>query len=133
MNSSLSIGGTRVYDNTARRPPTENQSALSFWKDTWSPTNVNAKYPVISSPLISEVSDFWITDGTTMRINNAQLSYTLPASLRTRFRIPELRVFVVGTNLWTIINNQDYKDLAANVSVNYPVLRTYTFGLNLTL
>ncbi|MGB8193211.1 MAG: SusC/RagA family TonB-linked outer membrane protein [Chitinophagaceae bacterium] len=133
VNTSLSIGGTRVYDNSARRPPTENQSALSFWNDTWSPTNVNAKYPVINSPLLSEVSSFWIVNGTTMRINNAQLSYNLPQVLKTKYKLPEMRVFVVGTNLWTIINPLDYKDPSSNVAVDYPALRTYTFGLNITL
>lgn len=133
VNSSLSLGGSRVYDNTARRPPTENQGALNFWKDTWAPENPNARYPVISSPLISDVSSFWVVSGTSWRINNAQLSYTLPASLKTKYRIPELRVFAVGTNLWNIINHQSYKDLGSNVAVDYPVLRTYTFGLNVTL
>ena len=133
INTSVSVGGTRTYDNSARRPPTENQSALSFWNDTWSPNNVNAKYPVINAPLLSETSTFWIVNGTTWRINNAQLSYTLPQNLRTKFKIPELRVFVVGTNLWTIVSHQRYKDAAQNVSVDYPILRTYTFGLNVTL
>jgi TonB-dependent starch-binding outer membrane protein SusC len=133
INSSLSMGGNRIYDNTARRPPTENQGALHFWKDTWSPENPNARYPVINSPYISETSSFWMVSGTSMRINNAQLSYTLPQALKTKYRIPEMRVFVVGTNLWNIINNQPYKDLGSNVAVDYPVLRTYTFGLNVTL
>lgn len=132
VNTSLSVGGSRVYDNTARRPPTENQSALSFWKNSWSPENPNAKYPVINSPLISDVSDFWIVSGTSMRINNAQLSYSLPAKWSTKLKIPEMRLFAVGTNLWTIINNQPYKDPASNVAVDYPALRTFTFGANLS-
>jgi hypothetical protein len=38
-----------------------------------------------------------------------------------------------GTNLLDIINNQPYKYSTANLSVDYPALRTYTMGINLTL
>jgi TonB-linked SusC/RagA family outer membrane protein len=133
VNTSLSVGGKRIYDNSARRPPTENQGALSFWNDTWSVENPDAKYPVINSPLLSETSTFWMVGGTTMRINNAQLSYSLPTNLRTRYKIPELRLFVVGTNLGTLISEQRYKDAAANIAVDYPILRTITFGANISL
>jgi len=128
VNTSLSIGGDRAYDNTARRPPTEAQGALSFWKDAWSPTNPNASYPVVSSTLASEVSTFWIVNGTTLRINNAQLSYTLPPVIRTKLKIPDMRLFIVGTNLGTLITSQKYKDAGQNTSIDYPILRTFSFG-----
>lgn len=133
VNSSLGIGGKRAYDNSARRAPTESQNGLSIWKDSWSPENPNAKYPVINSPLIGDVSTFWLTDATTWRINNAQLSYSLPAVLKTRYKIPEMRLFVVATNLGAIINPQPYKDVNANIAIDYPTLRTVTFGANISL
>ncbi|HYE53454.1 MAG TPA: hypothetical protein VD996_01375, partial [Chitinophagaceae bacterium] len=79
------------------------------------------------------VSTFWVVGGTTLRVNNAQLSYTLSPVLKERYRIPDLRLFVTGTNLGTLISKQKYKDAAANVAVDYPVLRTITFGANITL
>lgn len=133
VNSSLGIGGKRSYDNSARRAPTESQNGLSIWKDSWSPENPNAKYPVINSPLIGDISTFWLTDATTWRINNAQLSYSLPAALKTRYKIPEMRLFVVATNLGAIINPQPYKDVNANIAIDYPTLRTVTFGANISL
>ncbi|SEW22218.1 TonB-linked outer membrane protein, SusC/RagA family [Chitinophaga sp. YR573] len=132
-NIGLQVGGYEAYDKTARTPATENQRSLAIWKDSWSTENPNAKYPLINSPLIKEVSDFWIRSGTTMRVNNMMLSYGLPQALSARWKIPDLRVFVTGTNLWSIINNQPYKDPATNLAVDYPALRTYTFGLNLSL
>ncbi|MVT11859.1 SusC/RagA family TonB-linked outer membrane protein [Chitinophaga tropicalis] len=133
VNIGLSVGGSEAYDKTARTPATENQRSLAMWKDSWSPGNPNAKYPLINSPLIKEVSDFWVRSATTMRVNNMMLSYNLPTDLSARWKIPELRVFATGTNLWSIINNQPYKDPATNLAVDYPALRTYTFGLNLSL
>lgn len=132
VNTSLSVGGKRLYDNSARRPPTENQSGLAIWKDSWSPENPNAKYPVINAPYASEASSLWITNGTLMRINNMQLSYNLPTTLSSKFKIPEFRAFIVATNVGDIINNQPYKSSFTNVAVDYPALRTFTFGVNMT-
>lgn len=133
MNISLAVGGTRLYDNSARRPPTENQGGLGFWRDSWSPTNPNAKYPVINSPLLSEASGIWMVSGTNMRINNMQLSYQVPTTLSQRLHIPDFRAYVVATNVGDIINNQPYKNSATNVAVDYPSLRTITFGVNVSL
>jgi TonB-dependent starch-binding outer membrane protein SusC len=133
VNTSLSIGGSRLYDNSARRPPTENQSALSLWKDSWSPENPNAKYPVIYAPYASEASTMWMVNGTLMRINNMQLSYALPATLSSKLKIPEFRAFLVATNIGDIINNQPYKSSFSNVAVDYPALRTITLGVNVSL
>jgi TonB-dependent starch-binding outer membrane protein SusC len=133
VNIGLQVGGSVAYDKTARTPATETQRSLAMWKDSWSPENPNAKYPLINAPLIKEISDFWVVSATAMRVNNAMLSYSLPTNMSARLKIPELRVFVTGTNLWTIINNQPYKDPATNLAVDYPALRTYTFGLNLSL
>lgn len=133
VNMSLQVGGQTVYDKTARTPANENQRALAIWKDSWSPENPNAKYPLINAPLIKEISDIWMVSATTMRVNNMMLSYGLPQNLSSRWKIPDLRVFVTGTNLWSIINHQFYKDPATNLAVDYPALRTYTFGLNVSL
>jgi hypothetical protein len=130
---SLAVGGTRAYDRTARTPPNESTNALAIWKDSWGPSNPNGSYPIISAPLLTEESNFWMRSGTTMRVNNMQLSYAIPARLMAKWKLPDVRAFVAGTNLWTIINNQPYKDPATNVAIDYPILRTFTFGLNVSL
>lgn len=129
-NISLSVGGYRTYDATARASVSETAGALSFWRDSWSPENPYAKYPVAGSTNLNQTSTFWVVDNTSMRVNNMQLSYSLPSSLKTRYKLPQVRFYVVGTNLWNLINKQDYKDLGNNVAVDYPILRTYTFGAN---
>jgi hypothetical protein len=133
VNIGLQVGGSLAYDKSARTPATENLRSLAIWKDSWSPENPNAKYPLINAPLIKEVSDFWVRSATTMRVNNMMLSYGIPQDLSARWKVPEFRVFVTGTNLWSIINNAPYKDPATNLAVDYPALRTYTFGLNVSL
>jgi TonB-dependent starch-binding outer membrane protein SusC len=47
--------------------------------------------------------------------------------------IPDLRVMVTGTNLFTLINPFKYKDPYTSNFANYPTLRTISLGVNATL
>jgi TonB-linked SusC/RagA family outer membrane protein len=132
-NISLIAGGKKTYEKAARTSVTESANALSFWKDSWSPDNPNAKYPVAGSAYINEVYDTWIVDATAMYINNMQLSYQVPKTLTSKWKVPSLRVYVVGTNLWNIINPFPYKDSRSSQAIDYPTLKTITFGANVGL
>ncbi|MFD2033839.1 SusC/RagA family TonB-linked outer membrane protein [Belliella marina] len=133
VNWSWSVGGYRVYDNNARQIPTHNRSALAIWNDSWSVLNPEGTMPALDARFASQVYDLWITSATMMRINNMNLSYSLPESLARRFGVPQFRVFATGTNLWDIVNKQDYKYSRTNNSFDYPAMRTFSFGLNFSL
>jgi TonB-linked SusC/RagA family outer membrane protein len=132
-NIGFSYGGKKFYDTEARKVPTTTQNAPAFWADHWTPDNPNAKYPRADAPLAKELSTFWAVDGTTARVNNMTLSYSLPKTFTDRLRIPEFRIFLTGNNLWNIINPYGYKDPNTSSFANYPTLRSYSLGLNLVL
>ena len=132
-NMNLTIGGKRFYDTEARKVPTTTQNAPSFWNDHWTPENPDAKYPRADAPLAKELSTFWAVDGTQSRINNMVLSYTFPKALSARYKIPEFRAILSGTNLWSLKNPLNYKDPYTSNFANYPTLRTMSLGLNVTL
>lgn len=132
-NFNLSIGGKRFYDSEARKVPTTTQNAPAFWADHWTPENPNGKFPRADAPLARENSTFWAVSGTQSRINNAVLSYQMPKSLSAKLRIPDLRVIVSGTNLWSIINPLKYKDPYTSNYASYPTLRTVSVGINASL
>jgi TonB-linked SusC/RagA family outer membrane protein len=132
-NINLYLGGKQFVDGEARKPPTTTTNAPSFWKDHWTPDNPNAKYPRADAPLITSNSTFWALSGTTSRINNMTLSYSIPPSISERFKIPDFRVLVSGTNLWSIVNPFKYKDISTNNFVTYPFLRTISVGINMSL
>jgi len=132
-NIVLRVGGKVFYDGEARKVPTTTQNAPAFWNDHWTPENPDAKFPRADAPLARENSTFWALNGTTCRINNMTLSYALPKSLADKLKIPDLRVLLTGTNLWTIINPFKYKDPYTSNFANYPTLRTISIGVNATL
>lgn len=129
----LTVGGKKVFDSEARKVPTTNQSAPDFWKDHWTPDNTGAKYPRADAPLAKELSTFWVIDGTACRVNNMVLSYALPKNISSRYKIPDFRAFLTGTNLWNIVNPYSYKDPSTGSFAAYPTLRTISLGLNVTL
>jgi hypothetical protein len=132
-NLNLSVGGKRFYDTEARKVPTTTQNAPAFWNDHWTPDNPNAKYPRADAPLAKEVSTFWGVNGTQSRINNMVLSYSLPKKITTQYKIPDLRVLVTGTNLWSLYNPLKYKDPYTSNFAFYPTLRTISVGVNVSL
>ena len=132
-NLNLSVGGKRFYDSEARKVPTTTQNAPAFWNDHWTPDNPNAKYPRADAPLAKELSTFWGVNGTQSRINNMVLSYALPKKITTQYKIPDLRVLVTGTNLWSLYNPLNYKDPYTSNFAYYPTLRTISLGVNVSL
>ncbi|MFS2555972.1 SusC/RagA family TonB-linked outer membrane protein [Bacteroides thetaiotaomicron] len=71
------------------------------------------------------------------RLKNLQLGYTLPKSLTNKIGINKCRLFVSGENLFTITSLFDVFDpetCEGGVGGNaYPLSRTWSFGLSLTL
>ena len=132
-NISLSVGGKMAWRKADIAVPTKDVSSLSMWKNAYTAANPNAALPAIYAPLATETSSFWLRNATTMYINNMQLSYALPPALVTRYRLPDCRMYITGINLWSLINPTPFKDPRANAAADYPILRSWTFGLNVTL
>lgn len=123
-----------VVDKLARTGPTETESSPAFWSDYWSLDNTDAAYP---NPKLSShnqwVSTFWMKDVYQLRMKNLNISYSIPKELSTKWGIPDVRVYFVGTNLWSPITTFDYKEDAIARYNTYPLMRTFSFGLNLKL
>ncbi len=88
------------------------------------------------------MSDRFVEDGSYIRLKNLTLGYTLPKSVISKIGISNLRFYVSGQNLFTITGYSGYDPEVSSRTGNYnlgfdggsyPSVRSYTFGLNLTL
>ena len=111
-------------------------SLLQHQTNAWRPDNTGALFPrLLPSGFGGNnfvVSDWWIRSASYFRLKNVNLGYTLPQSVLKKIRIERLRVFVSGQNLFTLTPAWDGFDPEIN-NANaefYPVMRTFTFGLN---
>ena len=86
-------------------------------------------------------SQFYVEDGSFMRLRNLQLGYTLPNSLTSVIGVTGVRVYVGAQNLFTItdysgfdpeIGDRNQSPLSSGIDYgNYPLPRTYRVGASI--
>jgi TonB-linked SusC/RagA family outer membrane protein len=85
-------------------------------------------------------SDKFIQDGSFTRLRNVTLGYTLPAEMTKKISINQLRIYIKGSNLFTLSKFTGYTPEIGSSDVlsngidygTYPVTSVYSFGVNLT-
>jgi hypothetical protein len=106
----------------------------------WTPTNTNAKYPIISRSTTSRVSNRFIEDGSYLRLRNIQLAYNLPVDKWGIKWINNVQIYVSGQNLLTLTKyswwdpevnsrgggNSTTQGIDHN---SYPTAKSFTAGL----
>ena len=111
-------------------------SLLELHKDYWTPTNTDALFPRLlpagSGGNNYVVSDKYIRSASYFRIKNLSLGYTIPESVMRRVKIASARIFVSGSNLVTFTQSWNGFDPEINNANGefYPLMRTYTAGIN---
>jgi hypothetical protein len=77
------------------------------------------------------LSDFWILNASYLRIKNLQLGYNFSQPALKKVKIDNLRLYVSAENLNTFSNYRKGWDPEINTSgAYYPILATFTFGVN---
>lgn len=133
---------------------------MDYSTDNWRVTNPGAYYtrPVAYAanrnvgPLAYE-NDYYLQDASYWRIKNITIDYTFPQELTRKIRIEKLKIYVSGDNIFTHsplfkhtkmfdpemlgFGDSDYNDTTGGLSgvgqgYSYPMLKTWTIGLNVT-
>ena len=117
----------------------KNWSELHY-DERWTPENNNKDglMPRLGgSAPNGAASDFYNQDASYMRLKTASLGYNLPKSILQKVNIQNLRLYVAGTNLFTISGLEKYyidaEAPSGRSNSYYPLMQTFSFGLNLTL
>ena len=107
----------------------------NIWLDAWTPDNRDAKMPRIAVGKTSnnlEYSDFWLQDGSYLRLKNLQLGYTLPKKILKSMGVENLRVYYSGENLLTFHKMMVEADPELGNLYGFPINRSHAFGVNIT-
>lgn len=82
----------------------------------------------------------YMQDASYIRLKNIQIGYTLPKHISSKLLLQNLRIFVSGENLLTITGLRDvmdpenagvsYYDQEQSQGTQYPLAKTYSFGLS---
>lgn len=113
----------------------EGSTAMKRHLDRWTPDNTDASYPrlTFNYPNNEQISDYWMLNAAYVRMKNLQFGYSLPSSLLGESFIDHCRFYFAAQNLFTIDNFLDGHDVEApsGSSGYYPMVKTFTFGINL--
>ena len=133
---------------------------MDYSTENWRVTNPGAYYTRRVTyaanrnvgPLTYE-NDYYLQDASYWRIKNITIDYTFPQELTRKIRIEKLKIYVSGDNIFTHsplfkhtdmfdpetigFGDSDYNDTTGGLSgvgqgYSYPMLKTWTIGLNVT-
>jgi len=111
-------------------------------ENPWIPTNTeNARWPLWRSGPENgnqsyQSSEFWLINGSYIRLKNIDLGYSLPSSLINRWGIDNCRFFISGYNVLTF-SALDFLDPEVDTSPRrvfgdyYPPVGSYSIGLRI--
>jgi hypothetical protein len=109
-----------------------------FLNNHWTPDRQDASYPKADlGPTTNnnKASDFWMRNTNFLRLKTGTLGYTLPQSVLNFLKIKTIRVYASGQNLITFCKNIKFMDPETGYSSlqdSYPLMKSYTFGINVT-
>ena len=139
---SFWIDATSAYNTSTNRygtaPFVNNGQLLKAYSDShWSEDNrdIYALYPRYSAyenKNNTQVSTWWMRDGSFLRLKQMEFGYTLPQKFTNKIHIDNLRVYFQGNNLFCWSKFDLWDPELAGEGFNYPIQRTFNIGLNVT-
>jgi len=136
------VQGKNIYNNGKMRTDIVYWAGVNYGKRTlnaWTPENPDTPIPALSkydSNWEVRSSNYFIENGSYLKLRNLQLGYTFPTKAMQSLGINRLQIYLLGTNLFIIKDNKGGDQCTTkdpeNLYSAYPIPRTFTFGLNLT-
>ena len=110
--------------------------------DSWTPSNTNASLPALSQTIQNaetQPNSYFVEDASYLRLRNLQIGYTFPSDISNKVSMDLLRLYVQGTNLFTITNYNGFDpEVISNDNLSlgidfqtFPVAQIFTLGLNI--
>jgi TonB-linked SusC/RagA family outer membrane protein len=139
------VAGNKIFNAvkyTGLNASIQNYNLLSDAKNAWTPTNTNTSIPRLSASdangNFGNVSDFYVENGSYLRIKNVTFGYTVPKALVNKIGVRNVRIYADAQNLVTFTK---YTGLDPEVGINqngvdlglYPQSRIILVGINVGL
>ena len=128
--------GNDIVRNYERNQPLVNKSVYTL--NRWTGEGSTNSFPRVTTGATQNTlfSDFYVEDGSFVRLQNVQLGYTLPADVIEKVGIDKLRFYISVNNLFTLTKYKGYDpsassgdSIGAGIDQGfYPVPRTFLLG-----
>ena len=114
----------------------QNRNYFPIWAsdDLFTLENRDGKYPrVVGSGWYESGvgrTSFWKRNGAYLRLKNLNIGYRLPKVVTDFLSIDSAQVYFNGTNLFVISDILEFQDPEQRYYDSYPIMKSFTFGLN---
>lgn len=103
----------------------------------WTPQNTDTDVPRVQNRYqeASQTSTRFLTKASYISLKNVTVGYTFPKSLTQKAKISNLRVYVIGDNLWYMSKRRGLdvrQSFSGAAGFTYSALRTVSAGLSFT-
>jgi TonB-linked SusC/RagA family outer membrane protein len=123
-------------------PSFQGQKSTDLLYNSWTPDNPNTNVPKASNTsnfsTNTQVTSYYIEDGSYLRMKTLELGYTIPDNVTNRINIKSLRFYLQAVNLFTITKYSgldpelggDDRAFGSDTG-NYPLVKNWIIGLTL--
>ncbi len=129
--------GNEIVRNYERNQQLVNKP--NTYLDRWTGPGTSNSSPRVTTGATSNTSfsDFYVEDGSFVRLQNAQIGYTITSTDETT-KLDKLRIYISGSNLLTLTKYSGYDPTAGTGAPIgggidqgfYPTARTFLLGVN---
>lgn len=99
----------------------DNRNIYAFWprlSDTWVENN-------------NQSSTWWMRNGAFLRLKSIELGYNVPETALKKIGLSNLRIYLNGTNLFSVSKFKMWDPEMGGNGLGYPVQRVYNIGIML--
>ncbi|MEL0455327.1 TonB-dependent receptor [Flavobacteriaceae bacterium SZ-1-7] len=133
--------GNEIVRNYERGQQLTNRTI--YYLDRWTGEGTSNSFPRVSNGATPNglFSDFYVEDGSFVRLQNIQLGYSFPEKLLENSKVTSLRMYVSSNNLFTLTKYKGFDPTASSGAPIgggidqgfYPSAKTFLFGVNVKL
>jgi len=126
------VAGSKTMIDSRWAQARPQETNFDFWTDHYTENNLNASFPRASRSTSDAQSTFWMKDESFLRLKNVSLSYSFPQNITSKLNIAQLRVFLIGNNICLLQNKLRYYDPENSSIRAYPIMQSYSLGVNIS-
>lgn len=133
-NESFWMGGGVGPSNI--QPFVDNKQIMKAFSDSYfslDNPNVYALYPRLSTEHHGnnmQLSSWWLRNGAFLRLKQAEIGWSFPNAWIDRVRMQKLRLYINGSNLFTMSHFKLWDVEMGGNGLGYPVQRVFNIGIN---
>ncbi|MFD1315209.1 SusC/RagA family TonB-linked outer membrane protein [Namhaeicola litoreus] len=132
--------GAEIFNGARYFAYTQGRHKEQYYQ--WSPQNANSDIPTSRIDgyhnNVRSFSDYWLEDGTYLRVRNLSLGYTIPNTIN--WGVEKARFYLSATNPFTFTKYTGYDPEIGGDGIftrgldrgNYPIARQFLFGVQLS-